>query len=329
MINGKFLETISGASALAIVGMIALLLYFTFFILHIHVGDLVRRGAKRSVRLTGRMIRDKEDKFSREYKIGIINKKKRQYKVYKFFDELTIDLGLKVQGVTPYELQFMLILASILISIAFSIILFNSLILSIFAFPIVTAAVICGCYTRANLAHDSRIEAIIEAENIICNNIKSGVRLAVQNSFDSLPKQIKNEFKDFLNNLDNMMNIKTALLELGNSLGSVSDDFIQKCIKFETAEEHGTAGIFQDIVEMNGIKSQRRIEMKRAFQQVGTEFIIGSGMILFFLTGVIIIFPVVRYFYFRNIIGQIIILADALIFIVEFVVLTSLRAQEL
>ena len=94
-------------------------------------------------------------------------------------------------------------------------------------------------------------------------------------------------------------------------------------------EEHGIAGMFADIVEINGITLESRIDMKRAFEQVKFEFIIAAGMIFTFLAGVIVIFPEIRHFYFKHWLGNLIIAIDILIMIIEYVILTSLRAKEL
>ena len=69
--------------------------------------------------------------------------------------------------------------------------------------------------------------------------------------------------------------------------------------------------------------------MKRKFEEVMFEFLIGLGMIFFFLGGVIALYPMLQKFYFTNLIGQILILLDALIVVAEFVYITFLRAQEL
>ena len=98
---------------------------------------------------------------------------------------------------------------------------------------------------------------------------------------------------------------------------------------FETEEEHGIVGVFRDVVEVNNIRMEMRIEMKRRFEEVKQSFIIGASMILVFLIGVIAIFEDVRAFYFNTLLGNIIIALDALVLIAEFVYITYLRAQNL
>ena len=109
----------------------------------------------------------------------------------------------------------------------------------------------------------------------------------------------------------------------------MADDFIKKCIVFETEEETGIVGMFKDVVEVNTIKMEMRIEMKRRFEEVKQSFIIGATMIFVFLGGVIGIYEDVRAFYFNTPLGQIIIAIDLLLLILEFVYITYLRAPEL
>ena len=72
-----------------------------------------------------------------------------------------------------------------------------------------------------------------------------------------------------------------------------------------------------------------RTEMKRRFEEVKNEFIMGAGMIFLFLAGVLYVYPDIRHFYFDLPIGQIILALDMLLLVAEFVYITYLRAQEL
>ena len=69
--------------------------------------------------------------------------------------------------------------------------------------------------------------------------------------------------------------------------------------------------------------------MKRKFEEVVTEFIMGASMIFIFLGGVLAIYPDIAKFYLKTPLGQIIIALDCLILIGEFVYITYLRAKEL
>ena len=326
----KYISTPRGAVATAILFIVITAIYIAMKLLNLSFISLLAKMLHNTSSGIGRVINRKEQRYSRDLEIGKITSKRMQFKVYRVLNDLTIDLGLKRQGVTPYQLLFILMLLSAVIASFIGWVLFGNTFLVILSYPIILAGVVCTFYTKANIVHDLRIEAVIEAENIICNSISNGVVVAIRDSMDSIPKDVRQEFREFLDNIEHENYfIKTALLDLNNKLGSVADDFISKCIMFELEEEHGIVGMFSDVVEMNNIKTESRNQMKREFEKVTTQFVIGATMILVFLFGVIAIFPVVRNFYFNTTIGQLILVLDAAIIIGEFVFITYLRAQEL
>ena len=326
----KALTTTSGVtvSALLIIALAAL--FYIFYILKFRPGDWLTGLAKLILKITGKNINKAERDYERNLEIGRYKQKSVRVKVYKFLNDLTIDLDLKASGYTPYTLLFFIIAVSVVIAFIVSNIVFRNFWLFIFALPIVFAAISCFLYTRANIAHDSRIDDVIASENIISNNVSKGVVVSIRMNLDSFPIKLQPVFREFVDSVETRnTHVRTALLELGSNLGSVSDDFIQKCITFELEEEHGLVGIFNDVVEVNSIKSEFRIYMKRKFEEVMFEFLVGLGMIFFFLGGIIALYPMLQKFYFTNILGQILLLLDGLIVVSEFVYITYLRAQEL
>lgn len=324
------LGTRGGATSAAIFMIVILSILILVRISNLPFLKIILNFINFLLKIFGKFINKKEENYHRDLAIGKIDEKRKSYKLYNFLSELIIDLGLIRTGVTPYELLFIVCTLTFMVTTILCKIIFGSFLITILMFPVVIIGVFCVMYTKANLAHDQRIENVIEAENIICNNIKVGVVVAIRDSLDVLPKEIRPDFKDFIDNIEQQnYHIKTALLELNAHLGSVADDFIKKCIVFEMEEEHGIAGMFQDIVEINNINLEMRVEMKRKFEEVKSEFKIGATMIFAFLGGVLAIFPNVRNFYFNNWIGQVIIAIDILLLIIEYVYITYLRAQEL
>lgn len=280
--------------------------------------------------LVGKRIQSKEKKYDRDTRIGIYNDKTKKVKIYKFLNDLIIDLGIKKKGATPYTFLFIVMVCSAFTSLLAAYILFKSAFMGMVMFPLMSVFILCVCYTKANLAHDKRIDSVIDAENTIANAIKSGIVPAVRNNIDMIDESIRMEYQQFLDAVDQRnVYVKTALLELNNNLGSISDDFIKKCIVFEYEEEDGLAGMFQDIVELNNLKIELRNDMKRQFEEVTTQFILSAAMIVCFLGGIMAYYPFIAEFYFRNALGQLIIMLDMLLFVIEFVFLTYLRAKEL
>lgn len=326
----SLLNTTSGAVSLAIAAIIILAFMIMLQLTRLNIFEFVLTFLNTLLKIFGKAINKKETAYHRDLEVGKINEKRTTVKVYRFLNDLTIDLGVKQRGASPYEFLFIVESLTLIVTLILCRSLFGNILMAFIMFPIASAAVICVLYTRANVSHDARIEAVYEAENIICNNIASGVVQAVRGSLMTMPSNVRGSFRDFLDNVEHKnYHIRTALMELNAQLGSVADDFIKKCIVFETEEEHGIAGMFQDIVEVNNIKMEMRTEMKRRFEDVKNQFIMGALLIFVFLFGVLAIYPDVRHFYLDLVIGQIILALDALLMVIEFVYITYLRAQEL
>lgn len=324
------LDSANGAATIATVFLVILAFLIIVKITKLKPIELVHKFIKLLQKLFAKTVNKKERAYHRDVEIGKITEKMLSHKLYRFLNELIIDLQMKETGITPYELLYITLGFVAIVTLILTKILFNSFIVAIAFFPLVAVGVFCVMYTKANVAHDTRIENVIEAENIICNNIKGGVLVAVRESLDVIPAGVRQDFKDFVDNVEQKnYHIKTALMELNIQLGSIADDFIKKCIVFEMEEEHGIAGMFADIVELNGIKSECRILAKRKFEEVKMEFNISATMIFVFLGGVIALYPNVREFYFTNFLGHVILALDILLLIAEYVFLTYLRAKEL
>lgn len=326
----KYLGTTGGVTFGAISILVLVALIYILTVIKFRPSEWVKDLVSKILKTTGKQVSKAERDYARNLDIGRYKDKSIKVRFYKFLNDLTIDLGLKDIGYTPYTLLLLIILISLLVSIIISVVVFSNVLLLFFSYPLVFITISCFLYTKANIAHDSRIDDVIASENIISNNISKGVVVSIRQNLDAFPIKLQPIFREFVDNIETRnTHIKTALLELNNNLGSVADDFIQKCITFELEEEHGLVGIFNDVVEVNGIKSEFRVYMKRKFEDVMLDFIISNIMILLFLGGAIAIYPMLQNFYFKNIFGQLILLADALIIVIEFVYITYLKAQEL
>lgn len=326
----EFLFSAKGSTILITLIVVFAVVYFITINTQFSILILIKSIYSFILRRMSRFIGKKERYYHRDLAIGKINEKHRKVKAYRFLSELIIDLDLKGTGITPYQLLTLILVSCFTATFVTCKIVFDSIFMAIILFPVVTVGVICIMYTKGNIAHDRRIEAVIEAENIICNNIDRGVVVAVRESIDVIPKEVRQDFRDFLDNVEQKnYHIKTALIELNTRLGTVSDDFIKKAIVFELEEEHGIVGMFSDVVELNNIKMEMRTKIKRALEQVTNEFKIGAGMIIIFLVGVMFVFDNVAKFYLNTFIGNIIIAIDILIIIAEYVYITSIRAKEL
>lgn len=323
------LGTAHGVVYLAITVIVVLVLATLGLVLHVNYLTLVHKLVNLISRGFGNMVTGCERRYYRDLTIGRINEKRKRVVIYRFLNDLIIDLGIKRRGATPYEFLFLVAIGAAVVSILIGAMLGTSL-MAVILYPIVFAGLMCGLYTKANLAHDGRIDAVIEAENIISNNIKGGVIASVRSSLDVIPEEVRNEFRDFLDNIEQKnYHVVIALTELNNNLGTIADDFIKKCIMFETEEEHGYSGVFKDVVEVNNIKTAIRNDVKRKFEVVTSQFVISVMMVFGFLALGMIVYSILADFYLKSIVGNFVLALDALFIIGEFVYITYLRAQEL
>lgn len=278
----------------------------------------------------GKIVSNREKRYHRDIEIGKLNNKMRTVKMYRFLKDLIVDLKLESTGITPYELLGFIIIGSFIGSYVIALIFFTTTAIVILLYPICICAVVCILYTKANVAHENRIMAVIESENIICNNISNGVMSAVKQNIHIIPEETRPYFRDFIDNVEiKNYHIKTALLELNMQLGSMSDDFIKKCIAFELREERGIADMFQDVVELNNIKTDLRVKMKHELEEKVNEIRISVVMIAIFLFGILAIYPSVRSMYLNTVAGNIILVIDILLLILVYVIATVVRATEL
>lgn len=323
LLSGFDIQSVASITAAVIVLLWAVLLIR----LHsLRADKTVGKAARFTSSRIGKSIRKKELAYMRDNEIGVVKRDSSRRTIYSFLNDLTIDLGLKIKGCTPYELLFFLIVLSVVISLILSTAI-KSFFFGIFAFPIVFFAVICGFYTKANAAHAARIGAIIEAENIICNNISAGIKVAVRGSINSFPREVKDEFVDYLHELDDNTHPVTALRHLNDKLGSVSDSFIANCIQYEMNATSGSSDTFQDIVEMNSYMNTVRVKMNRTFELITNEFILCVSIIAVFFAGVLAVYPYVRNIYFNTAFGNFLLLIDLLLIVLYFVIITYNRAK--
>lgn len=331
--SGSLIRTAATTKGIVVIAVIVLLCLCSV-LLKQYTGKsllIIIHGVIRKIAyFIGKVVSKREKRYQRDITIGKLNNKMRTVKTYKFMRELIIDLKLEYTGITPYELMGFILVGSLVMSYVIALIFFTTTAIMILLYPICACGVICLMYTKANVAHERRIAAVIESENIICNNVSNGVLVAVKQNINIIPEETRPYFRDFIDNIEiKNYHIKTALLELNMQLGSMSDDFIKKCIVFELEEERGVADMFQDVVELNNIKSDLRNDMKHELEEKVNEIRISIVMITIFLFAVLAIYPSIRSMYFNTVPGNIVIVIDILLLIIIYVIATVVRATEL
>ena len=98
----KIFSTTSGVTVSAILILLLVALYYVVTILKFRPSEWLINLAKISVRVTGKRINRAEKDYARNLEIGRYKQKSLTVKLYKFLNDLTIDLDLKQAGYTPY-----------------------------------------------------------------------------------------------------------------------------------------------------------------------------------------------------------------------------------
>ena len=181
--------------------------------------------------------------------------------------------------------KFVTIIFVILILTAF--VLFQNMTLSI----LVSASMLVAAFTyfmmQSRIAESTKIEAIMDAEDLLCPLAKDGVLVAVKKvleSRDYLSPQIRQYFVQFVDNCENHgYTFKRAMEVLNRQLGPKFDNFAEKAIIFEYNERKGMADIFLDIVDENAALREINARKNRIFRQMNREFIIKSALIVLFV----------------------------------------------
>lgn len=178
-----------------------------------------------------------------------------------------------------------IIIFSILILVAF--ILFKNLTLS----ALISAAILVAAFTyfmmQSRAAESTKMEAIMDAEDLLCPLARDGVLVAVKKVLESkeyISPLIRQYFVQFVDNCENHgYSFKRAMEVLNRQLGPKFDSFSQKAIVFEYNERKGMADIFLDIVDENAALREINARKNRMFREMNREFIVKAALIFLFV----------------------------------------------
>ncbi|MCX7842374.1 MAG: hypothetical protein N2489_04795, partial [Clostridia bacterium] len=136
---------------------------------------------------------------------------------------------------------------------------------------------------HSKMSESSKIENIMEAEDLICPLARDGVMVAIKKVLESreyLNPRIRHCFVQFVDNCDNHgYSFKRAMETLNRQLGPKFDNFAEKAIVFEYNERKGMADIFLDIVDENAAIREINARKNRIFREMNKEFVIKTALV--------------------------------------------------
>lgn len=270
--------------SLVVLGVIAFLLYV------FRISPLVQFKNLLNAALSKIASRNTKNTVERIKKSRLEKTKKNVFTKYNFLAEGLIrdyNLPLTFDGFnTLVSLIFLLL-------IAVAIIFLKNVTLSV----LVSISIIVAAFTyfimHSRLAESSKIESIMDAEDLICPLARDGVLVAIKKvleSRDYLDKNIRHYFVQFVDNCENHgYSFKRSIEILNRQLGPKFDTFAEKAVIFEYNERKGMADIFLDIVDENAALREINARKNRIFREMNKEFIIKTALVglfvLYSLTG--------------------------------------------
>ncbi|WP_048745649.1 hypothetical protein [Paenibacillus sp. P22] len=213
----------------------------------------------------------------------IVRRKENVFTKYnRLAEELILDFRL------PLTLESFTSLLCILFALTALLIVFfmQNVTLSV----VVTISIFIGLLTYFVMQSKSikaeRLEAIMDAEDIICPLARDGVLVAIKKVMateEYIRPALRPYFQQFIDNCENNgYSFKQAILLLNRQLGPKFDNFTKKAITFEYNERKGMADIFLDIVDENAVLREINVRKDRIFRKMNRDFLLKTLIIVLF-----------------------------------------------
>lgn len=222
---------------------------------------IVNRNVKASV------IRFKKARFEKE-------KESLTSRYQNICEDLIKDYSLPI---TVDGFNTVVILVMIILTLSVFVVV-KSLFLAILTALSVIVAGFTYFMSRARIVESEKIEAIMDAEDILCPLARDGVLIAIKKLIESkeyISPTIRHYFIQFVDNCENHGYTFTRAMEILNrQLGKKFDSFAKKAIIFEYNERKGMADIFLDIIDENATLREINMRKNNMFKKMNKEFFI-------------------------------------------------------
>ncbi len=250
--------------------------------------------------------------------------------VYNWVNEQIIALGLKRYGITPVGFaSFWCVISGVLTVLTWWL-MDLGIFLLVPLYCVVTILVFT--LTRVYVSNKilSRELEIMDAEDLIIPEIKSGVQNAIIRYIDNFSPALQPDFRAFVTNItDRGYSFNDAMYILADSLGVTFKDFAQKAIFYEAAGEDDMVDIFTDIVETNRLRRELRTENEAIFAQLTSSFVVSTIIVALFGAYMITTDEFTYNFFFNNEIGKVIFLSMFGIVLGVLSYITTLKSKAL
>jgi len=202
-------------------------------------------------------------------------------KLYWFVNDLIINMGMKVSGVTPLGFLLFWAIIALILSVFCTLILRLGFIGVIPLFFILLVFEIVLIRVSISEKIERREACIMDAVDLIIPELRNGVKNAILFQKQNFSPLIVDDFNEFdINVNQRKMSFNDAMMILSDNLGMLFRDFAQKAISFEQSGDLDMLDIFVEIVETNRLRRELRDINNVRFSAIRRDFIVSSALMV-------------------------------------------------
>ena len=202
-------------------------------------------------------------------------------RLYWFVNDLIINMGMKVSGVTPLGFILFWAIVALILSVFCTMILRLGFVGVIPLFFILLVFEIVLIRVSISEKIERREACIMDAVDLIIPELRNGVKNAILFQKQNFSPLIVDDFNEFdINVNQRKMSFNDAMMILSDNLGMLFRDFAQKAISFEQSGDLDMLDIFVEIVETNRLRRELRDINNVRFSAIRRDFIVSSVLMV-------------------------------------------------
>ena len=202
-------------------------------------------------------------------------------KLYWFLNDLIINLGMKMSGVTPLGFLVFWAIIALILSVFCTLILGLGFVGLVPLFFLLLTLEIILIRVSISEKIERREACIMDAVDLIIPEVRNGVKNAIMTQKQNFSPLIVDDFNEFETNVNQRkMSFNDAMMVLADSLGMLFRDFAQKAISFEQSGDLDMLDIFVEIIETNRLRRELRDINNTRFSEIRRDFLVSSALMI-------------------------------------------------
>lgn len=259
-----------------------------------------------------------------------LNKDSKFFKVYNFYDNIIINLDMKIYNVTVTGLIVFMLAVALLAAF-----IITYTLKSVGGITIVMTGVIFYLQTTlfrliSLTKYEKREAEIMDAVDLLVSDVRGGVYNAIVKYQDSFSPNIRKYFKGFIEDVQNKgYSFNDAIVILNDNLGPNFTEFTHKAILYEAKADKDLDDIFSTIIETNRERRILRYLNDIQFRKIRRDFLVSLALILGYIAFTVLTDKFIITFLTKSFYGKLLVVID--IFLVGWVMsyLAKIKSENL